>query len=442
MQDRYERADTAKRTALLTEMVAMTGFHRKALIRRMNRPRVTRPGLRRKKRGRPKVYGRAVVAALHALWKAAGYPWSVRLKALVPTWLPYACRHLAISEDTAQRLRRMSARQMDRCLAGEKRDIRRRMYGRTKPGSLLKHHIPLRTDRWDVTEPGFTEVDLVSHSGDCAEGEFAHSLNLTDIDTTWVATRAVLGKSQVRVQEALAHLRAALPFSLKGIDSDNGSEFINAHLKRYCETTAIQFTRGRPYKKDDNAHIEQKNWTHVRKLIGYDRYDTAAAVDALNAVYVEAGLLQNLFLPSVKLVKKTRVGSRVRRTYDAPQTPLDRLAQREQQDASKMEALLRQRRHLDPFALAARVERQLERVYRLANHHTRPASPVRVPVGPSSRPVEAARPVDAQNASTRSLENPKSGFSTATTGPQFRSRSRTRKSRTTAPRVTRILARR
>jgi len=446
MRDRYERANAAKRTELLTEMVAVTGFHRKALIRRMNRPSAAGPGGKPKRRGRPKVYGRAVAAALVVIWKAAGSPWSKRLQALLPTWLPYARRHVAISEETEKRLRRMSARQMDRCLAGQKRDIRRRMYGRTKPGSLLKHQIPLKTDRWDVEEPGYTEVDLVSHSGDCADGEFGHSLNVTDILTTWVATRAVLGKSQVRVQEALAQLRAGLPFALKGIDSDNGSEFINAHLKRYCDTTAIQFTRGRPYKKDDNAHIEQKNWTHVRKLIGYDRYDTAAALDAINALYVDAGLLQNLFLPSVKLVKKTRVGSRVRRTYDAPQTPLDRLVQSEKGDADKVRALLRQRRHLDPFALATRVERDLERVYRLANPRTRPASPVRHPserpAHSAARPVEAAGPVEAKNASTRSFEKPRSGFSTATTGHHNRLGSGKRKNEKHHERVTRILARR
>jgi len=186
---------------------------------------------------------------------------------------------------------------------------------------LLKQHVPLRTDRWDVTTPGFTEVDLVAHSGDRAEGEFAHTVNQTDIVTTWVESRAVLGKSQVRVQQALEAMRHGLPFRLLGIDSDNGSEFLNAHLVRYCKGLEVQFTRGRPYKKDDNAHIEQKNWTHVRKLVGYERYDTEAAVAALNAVYAELRLFQNLFLPTVKLVRKERVGARTRRRYDTPQTP-------------------------------------------------------------------------------------------------------------------------
>ena len=149
-----------------------------------------------------------------------------------------------------------------------------------------------------MTVPGFTELDLVAHGGDRADGEFAHSLNVTDIHTTWGETRAVLGRGEARVQTALEEIRQALPFRLQGIDSDNGSEFINDHLYRYCQAQGIQFTRGRPYKKDDNAHIEQKNWTHVRKLVGYLRYDTPLAVGALNALYRhELRLFQNLFLP-------------------------------------------------------------------------------------------------------------------------------------------------
>jgi hypothetical protein len=241
------------------------------------------------------------------------------------------------------------------------------MYGRTKPGTLLKHHIPIKTDHWDVTEPGFMEVDLVSHSGERAEGEFLHSLDMTDIHTTWVETGAVLGKSQVRVQEALEQLRQQLPFALLGIDSDNGSEFINAHLHGYCQAQQIQFTRGRPYKKDDNAHVEQKNWTHVRKHMGYLRYDTEAARTAMNSVYADLRLLQNLLLPSVKLRSKERVGARLRRRYGPPQTPLERVQACPHADAAKVAALVALRARLDPFALAARIETHLERVYALAS---------------------------------------------------------------------------
>ena len=409
MQERYEHVKPSQRGVLLDEMEAMTGFHRKALIRRMRAGGEAGPR-RRRRRGRPPRYGRAVVQALVVIWKAAGCPWSVRLKALLAAWLPHARRHVAISGETEARLRTMSPRQMDRCLQPSRQAWRRRLYGRTKPGALLKHHIPLKTDRWDVQEPGFSEIDLVSHSGDCADGEFAHSLNLTDIDTTWVETRAVLGKSQVRVQEALAALRADLPFPLRGIDSDNGSEFINAHLLAYCRVAGIQFTRGRPYKKDDNAHIEQNNWTHVRKLIGYDRYDTATAVEAMNRLYADLRLLQNLFLPSVKLLTKTRIGARLRRRYDAPQTPLDRLLARGTGDAARVAALVRRRAQLDPFALAQRIDRQLAQLSRFANPRTRPARGVRPapaaavlaePPGPGSRGGASASPRPRRLTGTR-----------------------------------------
>ena len=209
----------------------------------------------------------------------------MRLKALLPLWLPWARRRFPLSATVCQQLRAISPRQIDRRLAATKRQLTTRRYGRTKPGTLLKHHIPLKTDHWDVTMPGFTELDLVAHAGHRADGEFAHSLNVTDIHTTWVETRAVLGRGEGRVQAALEEIRQALPFRLRGIDSDNGSEFINNHLYRYCQAQEIQFTRGRPYKKDDNAHIEQKNWTHVRKLVGTERYDTPTAVAAMNALY-------------------------------------------------------------------------------------------------------------------------------------------------------------
>ena len=365
MRDRYLGASRREKGRLLTEAVTVTGYHRKALIRAWRRPAAQRA--RGPRRGRPTRYDAAVVRALRAIWAAAGYPWSLRLKALLPMWLPWARRRLAVSPATEAQVRAISARQMDRLLAPDKRTIRRRLYGRTKPGTLLKHHIPVKTDHWDVTEPGFTEVDLVSHSGDRADGDFLQSLNVTDIHTTWVETRAVMGKSQVRVQEALEQLRKALPFPLRGIDSDNGSEFINAHLYRYCRTHQMQFTRGRPYKKDDNAHIEQKNWTHVRKLMGYVRYAEAART-AMNTVYADLRLLQNLFLPSVKLQRKERVGARLRRHYDAPQTPLERVRRCPQADLEKVAALVRQRDRLDPFALAARIDGQLAQVYALANH--------------------------------------------------------------------------
>jgi hypothetical protein len=392
MRERYEGAkDKAAKRRLLDEVCEVTGYHRKAVIRLLRRPDTAR----RRRRGRPVRYGPTVIGALRRIWEAAGYPWSVRLRALLPIWLPWAIRRWPLVDDVAAKLRTMSPRQMDRALQPFKKELRKRQYGRTKPGTLLKHHIPLKTDRWDVETPGFTEIDLVAHSGDRADGEFIHSLNLTDIHTTWVETRAVMGKSQHHVQEALEHMRQQLPFRLEGIDSDNGSEFINFHLHGYCATHAIQFTRGRPYKKDDNAHIEQKNWTHVRKLLGYVRYDSAAALAAINTLYDDVRLLQNVFLPSVKLVEKRRVGSRLQRRYDQPRTPLERVeACAAHADAEQLRALRHLRARLNPFELAQRIDRQLAEVYRLANHRVSPAAPTKNPR------VDAAGPVDAQNAPT------------------------------------------
>jgi hypothetical protein len=393
MRDRYSGAKRAVRSQLISEVAAVTGYHRKAVIRLLRRPGPPRP---HRRRGRPRRYGPAVVRVLRAVWTAAGYPWAVRLKALLPLWLPHVRQRWRVSAAVERQVRQISARQIDRLLQAAKRQVRRRLYGRTKPGTLLKHQVPLRTDRWDVTVPGFTEADLVAHSGDRADGDFAYTVNQTDIVTTWVETHAVPGKSQVRVQQALEAMRQRLPFGLLGIDTDNGSEFLNGHLVTYCRGLDIQFTRERPYKKDDNAHIEQKNWTHVRRLVGYERYDTAAAVAALNTLYGELRLLQNLFLPTVTLVRKERIGARVRRIYDVPQTPLDRVRACPTADATKVAKLVALRARLDPVAPATRIDHLLEQVYALAH---RRAVPGRV-----SRPVDGARPVDAQNAAMRSLD--------------------------------------
>jgi hypothetical protein len=386
---RYRQATRVDKSRILDEFCKVTGYHRKYALRRLNGPPpgAAVPGRRR----RGAHYGPAVIHALTAIWEAAGYPWSVRLKALLPLWLPWARRRLRLSAVVCQQLEMISPRQMDRRLAALKRRLKTRRYGRTKPGTLLKHHIPLKTDHWDVRVPGFTELDLVAHCGERADGEFAHSLNVTDIHTAWVETRAVLGKSEVRVQTALEEIRQVLPFRLRGIDSDNGSEFINDHLYRYCQAHGIQFTRGRPYKKDDNAHIEQKNWTHVRKLVGYVRYDTAPAVAAMNDLYRnELRLLQNLFLPCVKLRRKERVGARVRRRYDAPRTPLERVQACPEADGAAVGRLVALRDRLDPFALAERIDRKLERLVALATPARRVSMPATArpaaPVLPRRRP--------------------------------------------------------
>ena len=366
IHDRYRRSRTDQKTRILDEFCRVCGYHRKYAIRLLNRPQ---PSVHpRPRRTRRPGYSRLVIQVLAAIWEAAGYPWSVRLKALLPLWLPWIRQRFPLSPEETRQLLRISPRQMDRRLKSRKSQLRRRLYGRTKPGTLLKHHIPIKTDHWDVSAPGSTEIDLVSHSGDCATGEFAYSLNLTDIHSTWTETRAVLGKGQTRIVGALEDIRESLPFRLQAIDSDNGSEFLNHHLVQYCRTRRIQFTRGRPYKKDDNAHIEQKNWTHVRRLVGWDRYDTPAAVGLLNDLYRhELSLMMNLFQPSVRLVKKQRVGSRLKRVYDIPRTPLDRLRDCPEADKKVLASLLRLRQTTNPFALATTIEKKLDRIEALAN---------------------------------------------------------------------------
>jgi len=377
MQQRYVTLSRSAKSQLLTEFCATIGYHRKAAIRVLTAP-AHPPALRRRQPGRPSSYGPSLFAVLVKIWEAAGYPWSVRLKALLPLWVPWAKQHFALSPQVQRQLRAISPSTIDRHLRTRKRRLRRRLYGRTKPGTLLKHHIPIKTEHWNVTVPGFTEIDLVSHSGDSAEGDFLQSLNLTDIHSGWGESRAVLGKGQTVVRAALEVMRTRLPFPLRGLDSDNGSEFINHHLFRYCETRDIQFTRGRPYKKDDNAHIEQKNWMNVRKILGWDRYESPAALAAINDLYDhELRLMMNLFQPSVKLLRKTRVGARYRRIYDAPQTPLDRLLATPGVDRATLQALQRQRARLDPFTLAATIERKLRRIYQLA--HRGPIRAVRQP---------------------------------------------------------------
>jgi hypothetical protein len=189
-----------------------------------------------------------------------------------------------------------------------------------------------------------------------------------------VESRAVMGKSQIGVLNAMQDIEQALPFKLLGVDSDNGSEFINYHLKTFCDQNQIQFTRGRPYKKNDNAHIEQKNYTHVRKILGYLRYDSPSAQKAINELYQnELRILQNLFLPSMKLMKKTRIGSKLKRRYDQPQTPLERLIACPQADPVKVQQLKGLREKTDPFQLAKRMEQKLERIYQMANQRISPS---------------------------------------------------------------------
>lgn len=363
----YWLADRPGRSALLNALCAATGYHRKYAISLLNAPEDT--PLRVPRRRSP-TYSPAAVRVLACIWEAAGYPWSVRLKAMLPLWLPYACARVrGCTPEVEQALLKMSPRQMDRRLADKKRQHKRGIYAHTKPGSLLKHQIPIRCGPNETGEPGWCEIDLVAHCGPSASGQFLYSLNLTDLYTGWCETRAILGKGEADVVDALDEIRRELPFALKGIDSDNGSEFINHHLVRYCKKHRIQFTRSRPYKKNDNAHIEQKNWTHVRRILGWQRHDTREEQDAINRLYRgQLRLMMNLYQPSVKLHKRNRVGTRLHREYMPALTPLDRLLAHHQGKTAPLalQRLDTLRKSSDPFDIAQRIEGQLTAITRLA----------------------------------------------------------------------------
>ena len=362
---RYLKASREQKGTILTEFCALTGMHRKSAIRRLRHPPEPRVGVRRPRRRR---YGPSAVRVLVQIWEAAGRPWSVRLKAALPLWLKGARRRSAVSPATEKQLLAMSPRTMDRYLSRRRRRTDGKLFGRTKPGTLLRRQIPIQTAAWETGQLGFVEMDLVSHSGPNAAGEFLHSLNVTDLESTWNESRAVMGKGEVGVVAALEQIAAALPFALRGVDSDNGSEFINHHLLRYCRKRGIAFTRSRPYKKDDNAHIEQKNWTHVRRVLGWDRYDSQEALAAINDLYRhELRWMMNLFQPSVRLLGKERIGARLKRCYDAPQTPLDRLTQNGKAHPQRLAELVRLRQTIDPFTLSETLGRKLETIYRLAS---------------------------------------------------------------------------
>jgi hypothetical protein len=367
--ERYHRAKPEEKSRILDEFCKICKYNRKYAITKLNGadPDEVRPTHRRRPR-RKANYSEYLIKIIFHVWSAAGYACSIRLKALLPLWLPWIKKRFPLTSRMENQLLEISARQIDRRLKSRKVRLKRRMYGRTKPGSLLKHQIPIRTQHWDVSVPGFTEVDLVSHSGNYGDGQFCYSLNQTDIMTTWVETRAVLGKNEKSIVSALKEMAQDFPFKISGIDSDNGSEFINRELYRYCRDHQIQFTRGRPYKKNDNAHIEQKNWTHVRKLVGWERYDSVPALNALNDLYrQELRWLMNLFIPSIKLKKKTRVGSRLRKVYDAPQTPLDRLIKSGGASQHQIAQLKNLRAFLDPFELSEKIELKLRGIFSLAN---------------------------------------------------------------------------
>ncbi len=366
-RERYQQASRAEKPRLLDEVVAVTGIHRKAAIRLLRRaPRArARPG----PGGCPRAYGPAVAAAAEVLWHATGRIGAHRLHPFVPELLERLalCDELALPRDVDKLLRQASRPTRARLLASARAQYPRRGATITRGGGWLREQIPIRTfTEWDAARLGFCEVDLVAHGGSSTAGFSLCTLCAVDIATTWGALQAVWGKGQQRVGTAVHQVRQRLPVPLVGLDSANGAEFINQHLYGWCQREGITFTRRRAWKKNDSAHVEQKNGAVVRHLIGYDRFASQAAYAQLARVYQLARLHVNFFQPVQKLVGKRRAGARTRRLYDQARTPYQRLCAAGVLSPAKRADLEALYPSLHPLQLRRALDAALDRRWALA----------------------------------------------------------------------------
>lgn len=365
-KERYKKAKIKKRSRILDEFCATYGCHRKHAIRLLNAPLVP-PVKKYKKQGRPPIYNNTLLKKiLECIWIKANLPCGKRLKAIIPLWLPsYQHHYGSVPETTLELLNTISPATIDRILKTTKSTYTK---GRstTKPGALLRKQIPIKTDQWDETRPGFLETDTVAHCGTTVAGIYANTVNFVDIATGWTEQCAIWGKGAQEVLTQVKHVEKTLPFAILGFDCDNGSEFINHHLMYHFlnKRPAIQFTRSRAYKKNDNAHVEQKNWTHIRQWLGYDRFDVPQIVPALNRLYTqEWRLFHNFFCPSVKLIDKKRIGSKTVKKHDNPKTPYQRILESPHIHQDIKDQLTTIFNSLDPFILRKCMEKKTKKVF-------------------------------------------------------------------------------
>lgn len=370
IRERYQQASRQDQTMILDEFCTVCGYHRKYAIRLLNAPQLADRAAKLSRRGRKKVYtAPVIVEVLRDLWVMTNLPCSQRLKAIIPLWLPFYDQR-SLTTELRQQLVAISPATIDRLMKPLRAKYRKQGLATTTPGSLLRHHIPIKTEQWDETRPGFVEVDTVAHGGTSTEGMFVYTITCVEFATSWTEQRAIWGKGEAGVLKAMTAIEHHLPFPLRGFDCDNGSEFLNWHRYRHFteRTTPVQFTRSRPYKKHDNAPVEEKNYTPVRQDLGYQRFDQPQLVAQLNDLYAnEWNQLLNFFIPSSKLVAKHRDGARIKKQRDRPQTPLQRVLASPQIAEVTKQQLQSQFEQLNPIELWDQVKRKINAIIQQVN---------------------------------------------------------------------------
>lgn len=372
IEQRYKCADKYEKGSILDEYCKVCGYNRKYAIRKLSSKLLLKPKISCKI-GRPKkYYSKAIEVYILQVWKTTNLICSKRLKVPLNEWLEFyeaENEEYKLTQEDKRLIKQISASTIDRLLLSHRNRYQKRGLSTTKPGSIIREMIPIKTNQWDETRPGYFEADTVVHCGGSLSGTMAYTIDLVDIATGWTAQRAVLGKGETAVLEALADIENDLPFKILGFDSDNGNEFINWHLYKYLtkRKRPVSYTRSRPYKKNDNAHIEQKNWTIVRQYMGYNRIETHKAVEIMNKLYRnELTMFLNYFIPSVKLISKNRVGSKQIRKHDEAKTPYQRMKDSKFIKNETKHKHKQIKASLNPFALNKRIQEQIREIQNLS----------------------------------------------------------------------------